>query len=480
MKLKELLSGVPALAVRADGELEIEDISYDSRKTVPGGLFVAISGYAMDGHAYIPKAVENGAVCVVCQRPPEMDVPFVQVAESRRALALIGANWFGHPAERMTMTAVTGTNGKTTTTYLLKDILERAGGTKVGLIGTNQNMIGDAVLHTDRTTPECFELHKLFRRMLDAGCTHVVMETSSHALYEGRVHGIRFDAAVFTNLSQDHLDFHVTMENYCDAKAILFQNCGVGVVNADDPWTERLLKDAGCRRVAFGEKGGDLTARDVRLGPGGVEFTAVESGKAVPVSVDIPGGFTVYNALGAMAAAEVLGVSLEESARVLRDTAPVKGRLEPVPAPGKDYGILIDYAVTPDAIENVLRAVRGFAKGRIVFLFGAGGDRDRGKRPKMGKAAAEGADFVILTSDNPRTEDPESIIREILPGVEAVGTPYVSITDRVEAIHYAMDHALPGDTIVLCGKGHEDYQEINHVKYHMDEREIVADWLKHR
>lgn len=479
MKLKELLSGVPTLAVRAGGELEINDVSYDSRKTVPGGLFVAISGYAMDGHAYIPKAVEAGAVCVVCERPPEIDVPFVQVAESRRALALIGANWFGHPAERMTLTAVTGTNGKTTTTYLLKDILERARGTKAGLIGTNQNMIGDLVLHTDRTTPECFELHKLFRQMLDAGCTHVVMETSSHALYEGRVHGIHFDAAVFTNLSQDHLDFHVTMENYCDAKAILFQNCDTAVVNADDPWTGRLLTGTACRKETFGKQSKDLWPENIDLKADHVSFDAVTPDGRIPVWVGIPGEFTVYNALGAMAAAEVLGVPLEESARVLRDTAPVKGRLEPVPTPGKDYGILIDYAVTPDAIENVLAAVRGFARGRIVFLFGAGGDRDRGKRPKMGKAAAEGADFLVVTSDNPRTEDPEAIIREILPGVEAVGTPYVSITDRVEAIHYAMDHALPGDTIVLCGKGHEDYQEINHVKYHMDEREIVADWLNH-
>jgi len=477
MKLKDLLAGVPVKELHAGDGLDITDVSYDSRKTQPGGLFAAISGYAMDGHAYIPKAVEAGAVCVVCERPPEAEVPYVLVEESRWALSLIGANWFGRPAEKMVMTAVTGTNGKTTTTYLIKDILERAKGAKVGLIGTNQNMIGQEAFHTDRTTPEGFELHKLFRQMLDAGCTHVVMETSSHALYEGRVHGIHFHAAVFTNLSQDHLDFHITMENYCDAKAILFRNCDIAVVNADDPWTERLLKDASCRRVAFGEHGADVAAENVRLSGGGVAFDAVKDGVRVPVSVDIPGGFTVYNALGALAAAEVLGVPLADSARVLRDTPPVKGRLEPVPTPGKDYSILIDYAVTPDAIENVLTAVRGFAKGRIVFLFGAGGDRDRGKRPKMGRAAAELADFLVVTSDNPRTEDPDAIIQEILPGVEAVGTPYAAITDRVEAIHYAMDHAEPGDTIVLCGKGHEDYQEINHVKYHMDEREIVADWL---
>ena len=220
MKLKDLIAGMPVIALCADGELEITDVSYDSRKTQPGGLFVAITGYAMDGHTYIPKAVEKGAVCVVCERAPEMDIPYVLVEHSRRALAVLGVNWFGHPAEQMTMTAVTGTNGKTSTTYLLKAVLEQARGAKVGLIGTNQNMIGQEVMETERTTPECFELQKLFRRMLDAGCTHVVMETSSHALFEGRTHAIAFDVGIFTNLTQDHLDFHKTMEAYCDAKAV--------------------------------------------------------------------------------------------------------------------------------------------------------------------------------------------------------------------------------------------------------------------
>ena len=478
MKLQELLRDIPTLAVHSAGDLDITDISYDSRKTVPGGLFVAISGYTVDGHAYISKAVENGAACVVCERPPEIDVPYVLVEHSRRALALLGANWYGRPAEKMVMTAVTGTNGKTSTTYLLKAVLEQAAGAKVGLIGTNQNMIGDEVLPTERTTPEGFELHKLFRQMLDAGCTHVVMETSSHALFEGRVHGITFAVGIFTNLTQDHLDFHVTMENYCDAKAVLFQNCKAGVVNADDPWTERLMKDATCRRYTYAEHAAaDLRAENIQLGADHIAFDAVTSSERVPVRVNIPGGFMVYNTLDVLGAALQLGVSLEKSAEVLARVPHVKGRVEVVPTPGKDYTILIDYAHSPDSLENVLKSVKGFAKGRTVAVFGAGGDRDKTKRPKMGKIAADIADFAIVTSDNPRTEDPDQIIREIAAGMEGTATPYVTITDRVQAIHYAMDHAERDDVIVLCGKGHETYQEVGHEKRHMDEREIVADYL---
>jgi len=479
MKLKDLIAGMPVIALCADGELEITDVSYDSRKTQPGGLFVAITGYAMDGHTYIPKAVEKGAVCVVCERAPEVDIPYVLVEHSRRALAVLGVNWFGHPAEQMTMTAVTGTNGKTTTTYLLKAILEQAQGAKVGLIGTNQNMIGQEVMETERTTPESFELQKLFRRMLDAGCTHVVMETSSHALFEGRTHAIAFDVGIFTNLTQDHLDFHKTMEAYCDAKAVLFQNSAAAVVNADDPWTERLLREATCSRLSYGVKSAaDLRAENIELEADHIAFDAVTAEKRVPIRVGIPGRFMVYNTLDVLGAALALGVSLEESAAVLAGVTPVKGRVEVVPTPGKPYTILIDYAHTPDGLENVLRSVKDFAKGRTVALFGAGGDRDRTKRPKMGRIAAEIADLAIVTSDNPRTEDPEAIIAEILAGMEGYDTPVVSITDRVEAIHYAMDNAQPGDVIVLCGKGHETYQIVGTEKRHMDEREIVAEHLE--
>ena len=481
MKLKDLLSGAAVRQLCADGEMEISGVSYDSRLTRPGDLFVAITGYALDGHAYIPSAVEKGAVCVVCERPPETDIPYVQVEHSRRALAQLGANWFDHPAKKMTMTAVTGTNGKTSTTYLLKAVLEGALGAKVGLIGTNQNMIGTEVLETERTTPECFELHKLFRQMLDAGCTHVVMETSSHALYEGRTDGIRFDVGVFTNLTQDHLDFHETMENYCDAKAILFRNCRDAVCNGDDPWTPWLLRDADCDTLLYSVKAdSDLRAEDVELAADHVAFTAVTKTERVPVRVGIPGGFMVYNTLDVLGAALKLGVPLEKSAEILAGVPVVKGRVEVVPTPGCDYTILIDYAHSPDGLENVLTSVRGFAKGRTVAVFGCGGDRDRTKRPKMGRIAAALADFVVVTSDNPRTEDPHAIIEEILVGMEGSDTPYVVVENREEAIRWAMDHALPGDVVVLCGKGHETYQVVGREKRHLDEREVVAAHLAAR
>ena len=478
MKLRELLAGVPICADSADLEMEISGVSYDSRTTRPGDLFVAMTGFATDGHQYIAKALANGAAAVLCQRRPAEACAYVQTEDSRRALAVIGGNWFGHPAEEMTMIAVTGTCGKTTTTYLLKAILEQARGVKVGLIGTNQNMIGSDVIPTERTTPESFEVQKLFREMADAGCTHVVMETSSHALYLDRVYGVRYDVGIFTNLTQDHLDFHKTMENYCDAKAILFRNCVTGVVNADDPWTPRLLKNADCKVMTYAEQAdADLRAENIVLSAGGIAFDAVSGAERVPIRVNIPGGFMVYNTLDVLGAALALGISLEESAVVLAKVPHVKGRVEIVPTPGKDYTILIDYAHTPDSMVNVLQTVKEFAKGRTVAVFGCGGDRDRTKRPLMGKAAADWSDFAVVTTDNPRTEEPEAIIADILPGFDGSATPYRVVVDRIEAIHWAMDHAETDDVIVLCGKGHETYQEVNHVKHHMDEREIVADYL---
>ena len=479
MKLKDILKGIEILTATADLEMEIHGVSYDSRTTRSGDLFVAMPGFAADGHTFIGKAVAAGAAAVLCERLPEEAVPCVQVADARRSLAVLGANFFHHPAQSMTMIGVTGTNGKTTTTYLLKAVLEQAAGAKVGLIGTNQNMIGNEILPTERTTPESFELQKLFARMRDAGCTHVVMEVSSHALTLDRVWGVPYAVGIFTNLTQDHLDFHKTMEAYCDAKALLFRNCGIGVVNADDVWTARLLKDAACTPFFYAERAeADLRAEEISLAADHVAFTAVTKEARVPVRVNIPGGFMVYNTLDVLGAALALGIPLEQSAAVLARVPHVKGRVEVVPTPGKDYTVLIDYAHSPDGMVNVLSTVKGFAGGRTIALFGCGGDRDKTKRPKMGRVAAELADFAVVTTDNPRTEKPADIIADILPGFAGSDTPYVVVEDRIEAIHWAMDHAQKGDVIVLCGKGHETYQEINHVKHHMDEREIVADYLK--
>ncbi len=478
MKLRELLHNISVLECTADLETEISGVSYDSRNTAEGELFVAMTGYETDGHRFIPMAREKGAACILCEKKTD-DAPCIIVEDSRAALAQLGRNWYGDPAASMTMLGVTGTNGKTTTTYLLKDILEKTRGAKVGLIGTNQNMIGSTVIPTERTTPESFELHGLFRRMKDAGCTHVVMEVSSHALYLKRVAGIRFAAGIFTNLTQDHLDFHKTMEAYCDAKALLLRQCDTFIYNADDEWAQRLTASAPCRTVSIGQKTADLRAENIVLDAQGIAFDAVAGSETIPVTVGIPGGFMVYNTLGVLAAAQAIGISLSESAAVLRTTAHVKGRVEVVPT-GSDYTILIDYAHTPDALENVLNAVRGFAKGRVIALFGCGGDRDKTKRPIMGGIAARLADAVVVTSDNPRTEPPHAIIADIVDGMIGTETPYAIIESRVEAIRFAMDQARSGDVIVLAGKGHETYQIVGKEKFHMDEREIVADYLKEK
>lgn len=481
MKLKELLRDVPVLSGTADPETEIADVYYDSRAVRPGGLFVAIRGFESDGHAYIAAAAAKGAVCVVCERPPEAAVPYVLVEDSRLALALISRSYFGDPGAGMKIIGVTGTNGKTTTTYLVKHLLEHCLGAKVGLVGTNGNMIGEKPLPTERTTPESYELQKLFREMADAGCGYVVMEVSSHSLVLSRVAGIRFEAGVFTNLTQDHLDFHKTMEAYAEAKARLFSMCARGAVNLDDAWADYMIAHAQCPVVTFSEKHNeaDIVAKDIRLSASGVRFVAMHGSELQRVSLGIPGLFSVYNALGVLACGLLLGLSLSDCAEALASAKGVKGRVEVVPTDG-DYTILIDYAHTPDAIENVLKSMRRVAPGRVVILFGCGGDRDRTKRPKMGRIAAELADFIIVTSDNPRTEEPEAIIGDILEGMKGSHTPKKVIAARPEAIAWAIENHQPGDLIILAGKGHEDYQIVGHEKHHMDEREIVADILEKR
>ena len=476
MKLQDLLKGVAVLESTAAPDTEINEVRYDSRAVRPGDLFVAIRGYATDGHQYIGKALEQGAAAIVCEEAPA-GVPVVVVENARRALAEIAANRFGHPADSMVMLGVTGTNGKTTTTYLVKHMLEDAG-RKVGLIGTNQNLIGDEVVETERTTPESYELHALFARMRDAGCTHVIMEVSSHSLVLDRVHGIHFAVGAFTNLTQDHLDFHKTMEEYRRAKALLFTISDKGVINLDDPAAGAMLADAKCPCLTFSceKDAADLTAKNLKLHADGVEFVAATKGDLARVKLPIPGHFSAENALTALGIVLQLGMPLADAAKSLATATGVKGRVEVVPT-DTDYTVLIDYAHSPDGVENVLRAVRGFAKGRVVALFGCGGDRDRTKRPKMGKIAADLADFCIVTSDNPRTEDPKAIIDDILEGMKGTKTPMQVIVDRPEAIHWALAHAKKDDIIVLMGKGHETYQEVNHVKHHMDEREIVRDFF---
>jgi len=340
-------------------------------------------------------------------------------------------------------------------------------------------MIGAESIPTERTTPESFELQALLAQMRDAGCTHAIMEVSSHALTLERVAGLHYAVAAFTNLTEDHLDFHKTMENYCDAKAELFRRCDKAVANKDDEWFVQMTENATCQMLTTSVKGdADLQAENLELLSDGISFTAVYGKQRVAVKLPIPGKFTVYNALTVLGCALQLGISLQQAAEALASAKGVKGRVEVVPTPGQDYTVLIDYAHTPDGLENVLSAVKGYCKGKLIAVFGCGGDRDPVKRPIMGRIGVELADYAIITSDNPRTEDPMKIIQDILKGVDSTKNNYEILENRPKAIQHAMDIAKKNDIIVLAGKGHETYQEICGVKHHLDEREVVAAYLE--
>jgi UDP-N-acetylmuramoyl-L-alanyl-D-glutamate--2,6-diaminopimelate ligase len=475
MKLKELLNDIQVLESNVDMNTEISGVAYDSRKVAPGSVFVAITGFSSDGNRFIPMAMEKGAVAVVTATKPQGEIPYVLVESDRLALALMGCNYYGHPAKSMCMIGLTGTNGKTSSTLLLKHVIETVRGAKVGLIGTMENRIGDLVIPTERTTPESFDLQGLFAQMRDGGCGYVIMEVSSHALTLERVGGVHYDVAAFTNLTEDHLDFHHTMEAYCDAKAELFARCDKAVLNRDDPWFERMSAKVPADTLLTSVHPGEgLYAQDIEMRADGVHFTAVYGEKQVAVKLPIPGKFTVYNALTVLGCAMQLGIALEDTAAALATAQGVKGRVEVVPTPETPYSVLIDYAHTPDGLENVLSSVKDFCKGRLIAVFGCGGDRDPIKRPIMGEIGVKYADLAIITSDNPRTEDPEAIIADIMKGVKPELGEYKVVCDRRKAIRYAMDIAEKDDIIILAGKGHETYQEINGVKYHLDEREEVA------
>jgi len=478
MKLKELLTDVEIIELNADTETEIGDICYDSRKTRKNDLFVAIRGFESDGHKFVGAALSAGASVIICEEKPTERISYVLVKNSRQALALVSRNYFGNPTSKMKLVGVTGTNGKTTTTMLMKHVLEECTGEKVGLIGTNQNMIGEKVVPTERTTPESYELQKLFCEMADEGCKYAVMEVSSHSLVLERVAGLRFEVAVFTNLTQDHLDFHNTMEEYAGAKALLFERCNKAAINIDDEWGGYMSERAKCPVFTYSETKleADLVAKDIRLSPSNVKFCALAMNSLERVSLEIPGKFSVYNAMSVISAALLLEIPLNEVCDSLKTATGVKGRVEVVPTPN-DFTILIDYAHTPDALENVIKSMKEVTSGRVVVLFGCGGDRDKTKRPIMGEIATTLSDYAIITSDNPRTEVPADIITEILAGVKVPKNRFKVIEDRTEAIAFAIDSHIAGDVIILAGKGHETYQIIGKTKFHMDEREIVAEHL---
>ena len=477
MRLRELLEGMEVISQTISPDTEITHVCVDSRATQKGSLFVAVPGNRCDGGHYARQAVDRGAVCVVCQSELPPDLPWVKVRDARLALSQLACRWYGHPSRQLTMLGVTGTNGKTTVAYLLRHILQRTG-MQTGLIGTVQNIVGEQTLPAQRTTPDALQIQQLLSAMTKNGCSHAVMEVSSHALDQHRAEGIDFAVGIFTNLTEDHLDYHGTMGCYCDAKAKLFQMSRMGVCNADDPWTERLLAGASCPSVYYGiHNPAEVWAEDIFLHSRSVDFTVCTARTRTPVHLGVPGRFSVYNALGAIAACGVLGIPPEECAAALATFPGVAGRMEVVPTPGKPYTLLIDYAHTPDALENVLKTVRGFAQNRVIAVFGCGGDREREKRPLMGHIAGKLADLTIITSDNPRTEEPMAIIRDILPGIAGAEDKYIVEPDRRGAIALAMGRAAAGDVIVLCGKGHETYQEIGDKTIPMDEREIVRSLL---
>ena len=475
MKLAKLC--MHDMYISGDDNTEITSVAYDSRKVSKGALFFCIPGYKTDGHKYAGDAVERGAAALVVTRELDIDVPQVVVGNSRRAMALMSREFYGRPDEKLKMIGITGTNGKTTTTYMIKSVLESAG-EKTGLIGTIHNMIGKKEIPTERTTPESPDLFALLAEMAVEDCVNVVMEVSSHSLVLERVAGVTFDVSVFTNLTQDHLDFHGTFENYAAAKKMLFAQSLKAALNTDDKYHEVMMEGLECEFSLYGIKNhADVYAKNIEITAKGVTFDMCSKMGMVPVSLRIPGIFSVYNSLSAATACLLLGKDLESIKTGLEAMPGVDGRFEVLDTADLPFTIILDYAHTPDSLENTLKTVKQFARGRVIPVFGCGGDRDEEKRPIMGEIAGNLADFAIITSDNPRSEDPFKIIKAIEAGMIRTECEYVSIENRREAIKFSIENAQPDDIIVLAGKGHETYQEISGVKYPFDEKVVVAQLL---
>ena len=487
MKLKAVLNGIEGLKAKGDLELDIESISHDSRKVINNSLFVAIRGYETDGHKYIKEAIKKGAIAIVIEDISVLkkddikdDITIIVAPDTRLALAKIACNFYNNPSSKFNLIGITGTKGKTTTTFMLKSILEKHG-QKVGLIGTIANYIGNKNLgDSDRTTPESLELQELFSKMVEEKVDTVIMEVSSQSLKLKRVYGCDFNIGVFTNFSEDHISEkeHPNMEDYFNSKLKLFEMCRIGFINADDFHVAKIKKmNLPCEIKTYGiDNACDLLAKDITVTNSSVDFKVKIGTRNERVKTGIPGRFSVYNSLAAISVATKFGVTAEEIKEALIDVR-VPGRSELVPNK-KELTIMIDYAHSPESLQNILLAVKSYTRGRVISVFGCGGDRDPGKRPQMGEISGNIADFTIITSDNPRTEDPEKIVKQIEEGTKKTKGKYITITDRIEAIKYAIDMANKNDIIVLAGKGHETYQEINGKKYPFDEREIIKKIIK--
>jgi len=473
MNVSELTASIPGARLVGE-DRDVTDLVIDSRKVVPGCLFICLSGAKADGHDYAKQAIERGAVALAVEHEVEdAGVPQIVAEDTRAAWSYMAQAWYGFPARSLKLIGVTGTKGKTTTTTLIRHVLEYAG-YKVGLIGTIANYVAGEEIPQHLTTPDPMELQELFRRMADAGCAYCVMEVSAHAAALRKVAGLTYEIMAFTNLSQDHLDDFGSMENYGRAKALMFRDgvARMAIVNGDDSFAKEAVRGRKGLMIVCGvEKPGDVRAERVKVTLSGVSYELHVGGLAQPVSMQLGGRFNVYNSLLAAAVCAFSGLSLRLVADALGSVAGVAGRLERVEVP-RPYHVFVDYAHSPDSLENVLRAVRPETEGQIWAVFGCGGDRDRLKRPVMGRIAEKLADRVVITTDNPRTEIPEEIIHEIAGGLEEPDHA-VLLPDRTQAIHYALEHAQAGDAVVIAGKGHETYQDVMGVRSHYDDREVV-------
>lgn len=493
MQLKELASQLAVSRILGDAETEFTGIQTDSRKVRPGDLFLCIPGLVTDGHQYAAKAVELGACALVVEHDVDVSVPKLMVKDSRYAMAVIANHFYGYPSREMKLIGVTGTNGKTTSTYLIDAILSDQG-FRTGLMGTIQMKIGSEITLMERTTLEAIDLQRNLRLMADAGTDYCVMEVSSHALDLGRVKGCGFRTGIFTNLTQDHLDYHETMEQYKAAKGLLFSRMGnefhgdperhsYAVLNADDPASDYYAKLTSAQVITYGiDRQADVRAEDIQITSKGTRFRCVTFRGTADFHTRLVGKFNVYNALGAISSALLEGIPIEAVKRSLEAVQSVDGRMEVVDG-GQPFLVLVDYAHTPDGLENALSTIKQFAAGRIISVFGCGGDRDRKKRPLMGKVAANYSDYIYVTSDNPRSEDPESILDDIIPGIEQTGMSrdrYELIADRREAIQKAVAQATSEDVVLIAGKGHETYQEIMGVKHDFDDRKVAKEAIRGR
>lgn len=475
MTLSELMTDIFYTGSLQD--CDIHSVTSDTRQVEPGSLFVCIKGSKFDGHDHVRDALDAGAAAVVTEKDLGLSNQ-VLVKNTREIYGIICGNFFGNPAKKLKLLAVTGTNGKTSITYLLKHILEHAE-KKVGLIGTIHNQIADITFPSKYTTPDPLQLHAMFSRMEKAGCEYVVMEASSHALDQNRLTGLRFESAIFTNLTQDHLDYHKTMENYYQAKKRLFAMTDNAVINIDDEYGRRLISEAGCQVHTFSceTDEADFTAHDRKSTAKGSTFTVVGEGLIYRVKFAMPGGFSVSNAMAAAVCCLSVGIDFDTVMEGLCSCEGVAGRTEILPT-DTTYTVMRDYAHSPDGLEKVLHAVNEFAPGRVVTLFGCAGNRDRTKRPQMGEIAARLSDFVILTSDNPRDEDPARIVEDVIPGLLEHDTPHKVIVDRYQAIKWALDNCRDDDILILAGKGHEDYQVLEQGTIYFDEKVIVKELLE--